>query len=130
MPGFVRSKVLSQGWFLTVSLVVDEPLAGIELAASLAVDEELMLLVSLHPTCYRGHTTSEPSIAEPPAVVETSPKGSSLGRRLELRRAINRSSPMEGSKKSEAVFDGNPSNIPAVMYVAIWIIGSPLWTTK
>lgn len=45
MPGSVRSKVLSHGWFLTVSLVVDEPLAGIELAASLAVDEELMLLV-------------------------------------------------------------------------------------
>jgi hypothetical protein len=47
--------------------------------------------------------TSEPSIADPPDVVDTSPNGSSFGRRFELSRAINRSSPISGSGQVNGV---------------------------
>lgn len=44
-------------------------------------------------------TTSSPSITVPPAIVETSPNGSSLGSRSAFRRAMYRSSPILGSEK-------------------------------
>lgn len=83
-----------------MSLVINETLAGVELATGLPIYEELYSLHQL-PSCPSFIfvlTTSEPSIASPPEVVDTSPNGSSFGRSSELRRAMNRSSPTEGSE--------------------------------
>lgn len=82
-----------------MSLVIDESLTRIELASGLSINQELKLvsLCEAFQTAQYSLTTSDPSIAVPPAIFETSPNGSSLGRRSAFSRAIYRSSPIEGS---------------------------------
>lgn len=87
----------------TVDLVVDESLTGVELAARLSVDEELYAVITgdTCKICTRTRTTSEPSMAVPLDVVETSPNGSSLGNSSAFRRAIYLISPIEGSGRCQ-----------------------------
>lgn len=49
----------------------------------------------------KKRTTSSPSTTVPPAILETTPNGSSFGSRAEFRRAIYRSSPIVGSDYNE-----------------------------
>lgn len=102
---------------LTVSVVIDEPLARVELATGLSVDQELQrLAISFSDLFTYRLTTSDPSTTLPSAVVETAPNGSSLGRSSELRRAMNRSSPISGSaavRTSQGLRHGG--KLPAVI---------------
>lgn len=81
-----------------MSLVVNKTLAGIKLAPGLSIYQELWSRQNYGPFSVEFKlTTSDPSMASPPLVVDASPKGSSFGSRSGLRRAIHLSSPTDGS---------------------------------
>lgn len=79
-----------------MSLVIDETLAGVELAPGLTIDQELFRQMCLC-VMTETHTTSDPSMTVPPLILDTVPNGSSLGRRFAFSRAMYRSSPIAGS---------------------------------
>lgn len=95
-----------------MSLVIDKSLTGVELAPGFAINE-ILQSVSLAQSRWSGLlTTSEPSMAVPSAMVETSPKGSSLGSRSAFSRAMYRSSPIDGSCKSQLSANWTNSSNP------------------